>query len=289
MGGFLHAGARFPPADRDRRGARLSGPCGAAARPLCDAEGQECRRREGRIAECARVGTCGAQVYLYAQRRLAMDAVAQGRHRSFSGARDVLQSERLRRTALGRAGQKRRGLDLQAACAGGAAREDDEVPELVPRTALAGTLLSGAVPCDEAPDWSSRSHWLRARRLLLAQTIRSALDRLVTAYADALAGHDGNTLHWRDGTVDAAFRTATRTRRSRNACGMRRSPISFASPIRAARSTSRRPSMPIRAVSATPASSRRCTATARRVKCRNTSFPSPGYRKLGASRSASPR
>ena len=31
VGGFLHAGARFPPADRDRRGARLSGPRGAAA------------------------------------------------------------------------------------------------------------------------------------------------------------------------------------------------------------------------------------------------------------------
>ena len=45
--------------------------------------------------------------------------------------------ERLRRAALGRAGRERGGRDLQAACAGGAARQDDEVPRLVPRTAPA--------------------------------------------------------------------------------------------------------------------------------------------------------
>jgi hypothetical protein len=31
--------------------------------------------------------------------------------------------------------------------------------------------------------------------------VGSALDRLVAAYPDALAGHDGKTLRWRDGTV----------------------------------------------------------------------------------------
>jgi hypothetical protein len=31
--------------------------------------------------------------------------------------------------------------------------------------------------------------------------VRSALDNLVAAYPDALAGHDGKVLHWRDGTV----------------------------------------------------------------------------------------
>lgn len=38
---------------------------------------------------------------------------------------------------------------------------------------------------------------------LLAQSdhVGSALDRLVAAYPDALAGHDANTLRWRDGTV----------------------------------------------------------------------------------------
>ena len=52
----------------------------AAAGALRDAEGQERRRREGRLTR-ARVRACGAQVLLYAQRRLAMDAGAQGRDR----------------------------------------------------------------------------------------------------------------------------------------------------------------------------------------------------------------
>ena len=50
---------------------------GAAARTLRDADRQERRGREGRIAERARVGAFGAQVLLYAQRRLRMDAHAQ--------------------------------------------------------------------------------------------------------------------------------------------------------------------------------------------------------------------
>ncbi len=36
---------------------------------------------------------------------------------------------------------------------------------------------------------------------VLAQNDLSALDRLVAAYPDALAGHAGNVLRWRDGTV----------------------------------------------------------------------------------------
>ena len=88
---------------------------------------------KAQIAERARVGACGAQVLLSAQRRLAMDAHAQGRGRPHDRAGDGVQPERLRRAALGRAGPERRGLDVQALCAVGAAREDDEVPRLVPR------------------------------------------------------------------------------------------------------------------------------------------------------------
>ena len=77
VGGFLDAVARSAPADRDRCGARLPGSRRAAARALRDAEGQERRGREGRIAERARVGACGAQVFVSAQRRLA-----SGRSRS---------------------------------------------------------------------------------------------------------------------------------------------------------------------------------------------------------------
>ena len=43
------------------------------------------------------------KVILYAQRRLAVDAIAQGRHRPGGGFRDGLQPERLRRAAVGRA------------------------------------------------------------------------------------------------------------------------------------------------------------------------------------------
>ena len=69
-------------------------------------------------------------------------------------SRDGVQPERLRRAALGRAGQERRGVDLQAARAGGAAREDDEVPRLVPRAAPAAARLEGVglnVPPATAP------------------------------------------------------------------------------------------------------------------------------------------
>ena len=55
-----------------------------------------------------------------------------------AGARDGLQSQRLRRVALGRAGRQRRGVDMQAARAAGAARQDGRLPHLVPRAPLAG-------------------------------------------------------------------------------------------------------------------------------------------------------
>ncbi len=54
----------------------------------------------------------------------AVDADAEGRCRSHAIARDGLQRQRLRRAALGRPGEERRGRDVQAPCAGGAAHED---------------------------------------------------------------------------------------------------------------------------------------------------------------------
>ena len=75
----------------------------------------------------------------------AVDAHAQGRGRPRGGSRDGVQPERLRRAAVGRAGQERRGVDVQAACAVGAAREDDEVPRVVPRAAPAAARLAVGV------------------------------------------------------------------------------------------------------------------------------------------------
>ena len=97
----------------------LPGSRRAAARPLRHAGGEERRGREGRAGERARVGAFGAQVLIYPQRWLRLDARAQGRGRPRGGARDGVQRERLRRVALGRGGQERRGGDVQAACVGG--------------------------------------------------------------------------------------------------------------------------------------------------------------------------
>src|SRR4029077_10809779 len=44
--------------------------------------------------------------------------------------------------ALGRVGQERRGFDLQALRAGGSAREDEQIPRLVPRAAPATAGLA---------------------------------------------------------------------------------------------------------------------------------------------------
>src|SRR5262249_22517388 len=64
---------------------------------------------------------------------LALDARGQGRGGPRAGARDGVQPQRLRRVALGRGGQERRGVDLQAVRAVGAAREEDRIPRLDPR------------------------------------------------------------------------------------------------------------------------------------------------------------
>src|SRR5262249_50030462 len=114
------------------------------ARALCDAAGQDRRRREGGLGERAGVGAFGAQVFVYAQRRLRLDARAQGRARPRHGSRDGVQLERLCRAALGRTRQQRRGVDVQAARAVGAAREDDGLPRLVPRAAPAAARLAAA-------------------------------------------------------------------------------------------------------------------------------------------------
>src|SRR5262249_18893449 len=115
--------------------AHLPGSRRAAARAIRNAEGEGRGRREGGTRERARLRAGGAQVLLYAQRRLGLDACAQGRARPRGRSRDGVQPQRLRRTALGRGGEERRGRDLQAARARGTAREDDAVPRLVPRTA----------------------------------------------------------------------------------------------------------------------------------------------------------
>src|SRR6202043_1024794 len=105
------------------------------------------RGRESRAAGRARLRAWLAQDILYAQRRLAVDAVAQGRARPGGGFRDGLQPERLRRTALGRAGKQRGSFDLQAPCAAGAARQDVVgLPHLVPRAALADPRLALQLP-----------------------------------------------------------------------------------------------------------------------------------------------
>ena len=157
---------------------------------------------------------------------------------------------------------------MQAACSGGAARQDDEVPHVVPRAALAGARLS-------ARRLVTRLGSVVALALLagaaLAQSDQAALDRLVAAYPDALAGHDSKTLRWRDGTAmplsgDDKDKTFAQMLRHASI------PINYASPTRVARFKSRRRSMPIRAGFATPPTSPRCTATAgRTTSCRTSS------------------
>src|SRR6516162_292310 len=71
-----------------------------------------------------------------------MDAHTARRDRPRGRSRDGVQPQRLRRAALGRAGQERRGLNLQALRAGSAAREDEQIPRLVPRAAPAAARLA---------------------------------------------------------------------------------------------------------------------------------------------------
>ena len=77
--------------------------------------GQERGGGEGGARERARLGARVAEIHLSAQRRIRMDADAQGRARPRCRSRDGLQSERLRRAEMGRSGNERGGRDLQAA------------------------------------------------------------------------------------------------------------------------------------------------------------------------------
>ena len=95
--------------------------------------GKERRGREGRAGELL-ASELAARKFSYtrsdgSQWTLALKDVVD-RAADLEMAYNV---ERLRRAALGRAGQQRRGVDVQAARAGGAAREDDGVPRVVPR------------------------------------------------------------------------------------------------------------------------------------------------------------
>jgi hypothetical protein len=97
---------------------------GTRRKGKCQGCRQERRGGEGRIAARARVRAGDAQVLVSAQRRLRVDAHAARRDRPCGRPRDGVQPQRLRRAALGRAGQERRGFNLQALRAGSAAREE---------------------------------------------------------------------------------------------------------------------------------------------------------------------
>src|SRR5258708_22074163 len=172
MGGLLHAVARLAAVDCNRRGARLSGSGRTAARALRDAEGQERRGGEGRIAARARVRASDAQVLVSAQRRLRVDAHAARRDRPCGRPRDGVQPQRLRRAALARAGQEQRSFNLQALRAGSAAREDEQIPRLVPRAAPATAGMSGGCLC--VPKTSSVLIWLESRLTIAAKAALSA-------------------------------------------------------------------------------------------------------------------
>lgn len=60
------------------------------------------------------------------------------------------------------------------------------------RQSLAVMLVALALTASAAPLFSQDNH------------VGDALDALVAAYPGALARQDGNTLHWRDGTVMSA-------------------------------------------------------------------------------------
>src|SRR5262249_10419593 len=133
---------RSAPLDRDRRGARLSGARRAPTGALRNATGQDRGAGEGRIGERARDRACGAQILVHAQRWLTLDTESPGHDEPRGGARDGVQRQRLRRVALGRVRQERGSFNLQAACFGAAARQDDRVPSLVPGAATAAAWLA---------------------------------------------------------------------------------------------------------------------------------------------------
>ena len=85
----------------------------------------------------------GAQVLVSAQRRLAVDALAQGRDRP--RRRDLEMAYNLNDCVELRWGAPEKSdeaVDLQAARIVGAAREDDGLPRLVPRAAPAAARVA---------------------------------------------------------------------------------------------------------------------------------------------------
>jgi hypothetical protein len=101
-----------------------------------------------------------------------VDAHAARRDRPCGRPRDGVQPQRLRRAALGRAGEERRGFDLQALRAGSAAREDEQIPRLVPRAAPAAARLAVGA-CS----------WPRARLLDPEELRRRSIQQAVFARA----------------------------------------------------------------------------------------------------------
>jgi D-alanyl-D-alanine carboxypeptidase len=79
---------------------------------------------------------------------------------------------------------------VQAPCAAGPARQDGAIPHLVPKPHLAARLAAGCVCVLLALAAPAR-----------AQDSAAALDALVAAYPDALAGHDDKVLRFRDGST----------------------------------------------------------------------------------------
>ena len=85
-----------------------------------------------------------------AQRRLPMDACAQGCGRTLRRARDGIQPERLRRAALGRARGKREASACKRHAPGTQRAKMREYRGVVPRAAPAGPRIAPAAPDDGA-------------------------------------------------------------------------------------------------------------------------------------------
>ena len=142
----------------------------------------------------AGAGIVEPQILLSAQRRIAMDADAEGSGRSRHRSRDGLQRQRLRRTAMGCAGKERRGIDLQALRTAGPALEDDVLPPLVQRTPPAAAHLTPAAP---------RNREVGARRADINDALnpRFDVDSGLAAIAEAMTG-TSEAFEWRTRAAD---------------------------------------------------------------------------------------
>ena len=137
VGGFRDAVARSAPADRDRRGARF--PDRVARRPERYAmpAGKSVADVKAELEACSRRSSRRASSPI----RAATARRGRSRSRTCSTARPTSRWPTTSTTASSCGGarpKERRGLDLQAPCAAGAAREDDAIPRLVPRAAPSG-------------------------------------------------------------------------------------------------------------------------------------------------------